>query len=226
LKRNTRCTAPLPRLAGILSAAGALCLLLSPLTATAQNAPHKNAAKPAAAVSTAPMDTQDAANAILADSVSGLRAQVDRHFHEGEYNHIVNLERIIVQAEPADYHAYEDSAWLLWSMDRNAEAVAFLKQGLQANPKTFEFYDELGAHYLTRLHDAKSALPYYEQAIKFKCPFFTWNNLAHCYEKTNQWDKAVEAWQSAAKFPNNLIAVRRLERARHRLPQNSNGSTR
>ncbi len=217
----TRNTDRKPLWNNLLHAAGAICLaasgaLLLPQTASAQNASHKSSP---AAISEVPNDPEIAANAVLADTFSEMREQVDRHFHKGEYNHIVNLERVIVQGEPNDYHAFEDSAWLLWSMDRTPESVAFLKQGLQANPNTFEFYDELGMHYLTHMKDPVTALTYYEQAVKFKCPFFTWNNLAHCYEKTNQWDKAVKAWETASQYPGDDIARVHLRRAEATLAQ-------
>ena len=89
-----------------------------------------------------------------------------------------------------------------------------MKQGIQANPKTYYLYDELGSHYWIRLKDPKTALPYYEKAVLFKCPWLTWHNLAHCYEKTNQWDKAVGAWEAAARYTDDPIAASRLERAR------------
>lgn len=235
MKQIVSSTRSLQLLTGISRAAGVLCLaaagaILLPQTVSAQgafsgpaahfsaaHATAKNTSQASTTVSNQPMDPEDAANAVLADTFMQMREQVDNHFHKGEYNHIVNLERIVVQGEPGDYHAYEDSAWLLWSMTRNDDAIAFLKQGLKANPDTFELYDELGSHYLTLMKDPKDALPYFEKAVTFKCPFFTWHNLAHCYEKTNQWDKAVKAWQTATQYPEDNLAPVRLRRAQAEL---------
>jgi tetratricopeptide (TPR) repeat protein len=164
-----------------------------------------------------PVTQQMLAEAILGDSMRDLDERIDAHFHKGEYSHCINLNRILVQGIPQDVEAYGNAAYLLWSTDHNDEAIAFLKQGITANPSNYYLYDELGMHYALLMKDPARGLPYYEQAVKFDCPALTWNGLANCYEKTNQWDKAVEAWQSAAKFPNNLIAVRRLDRARNRL---------
>jgi len=58
------------------------------------------------------------------------------------------------------------------------------------------------------------AIPYYEQAVKFKCPYFTWHGLAHAYEKTNQWDKAVAAWQTATNYQDDDVAAVNLRRAK------------
>ncbi len=161
-----------------------------------------------------PASSQETADSILADSLDDLFEQTDAHFHEGEYNHVVNLNRIVVQGDPHRVEAYSNSAWLLWSSARNDEAITTLKVGIKANPNSFYMYDELGNHYLLNLKDPVSALPYFEQAVRFSPPTFTtWQNLARCYEKSNQWDKAVEAWRKATFFPQALRADYFLKRA-------------
>ena len=156
-------------------------------------------------------------DAILAQSLRDMHEVMDQHFHKGEYNHIINMSRVLVQGDPADLNSYQDSAWLLWSTDHNPEAIAFLQQGLKANPNTFSMYDELGTHYSTLMKDYRTALPYLQKAVTFTCPYTTWHTLAHCYEHTNQWDKAVSAWQAAAKYPDDRLAPARLVRARAEL---------
>lgn len=156
-------------------------------------------------------------DSILSGVMEDLWDQTDEHFHKGEYNHVINLSRVIVQAEPQRLDAYGNAAWLLWSTDRNADAIAFLKQGLSANPKTYYMYDELGAHYFTRLHDPKAAIPYYEKAATFNCPFATLHALANCYEKTDQWAKSVTMWTRATKFKADKLAPVRLKRAQAEL---------
>ncbi len=161
-----------------------------------------------------PASAQETADAIVADSLGRLFDQTDEHFHQGEYNHVVALDRIVAQGDPHNVETYANSAWLLWSTDRNDEAIATLKQGIKANPDTYYMYDELGSHYLMRLHDPVSAAPLYEKAVTFPCPYTTWHNLAHCYEKTKQWDKVVTAWEGAAQYGNDSLAQPRLARAR------------
>ena len=204
----------------------------NPKTARAQgasrplNAPLHRTSKPKTAPKRAKVHLTPAqtADAILADTLDQVSEQGDRHFHEGEYNQIINLNRFIAQGNPGDLDAYANNAWLLWSTDRNDEAVTMLKQGLKANPDTYYMYDELGVHYLVRMKDPKTALPYFEQAIKFECPYNTWHSLAACYEKTNQWAKAVSAWESATKFKDDHLAPVRLERARKKLASQSSGN--
>jgi len=169
------------------------------------------------AVKARPVSPQLASEAIIADVLQQVWDQTDEHFHEGEYNHVVNLSRIVVQGDPQNVEAYSNSAWLLWSTDRNDEAVEILKQGVTANPRTYYMYDELGMHYATRRRQYASALPLYEQAVKYPCPFQTWNGLANCYEKTNQWEKAVAAWEKGASIPEDGVARVRLSRAKKHL---------
>jgi tetratricopeptide (TPR) repeat protein len=176
-----------------------------------------------------PLAQQQLADAIIDDALTRLWEQSDQHFHEGEYNHAINLNRVVVQGDPRNVAAYENSAYLLWSTDRSDEAVTLLKSGVKANPKHYSLYDELGWHYYNNKKDPTKAIPYYEQAVKYNPPFFTWHNLARCYERTNQWEKAVKTWEVAAKFPaqtpgatRNVPAENALARARAELAKRRN----
>jgi tetratricopeptide (TPR) repeat protein len=167
---------------------------------------------------TANISQQDLADVVLRDTLDQVEVQADAHFHKGEYNHIINLNHIIVEGDPKDMDAFGNAAHLLWSTDRNEEALAFLKQGLAANPDNYYMYDEIGNHYFHHLRDPVSAIPYYEKAVKYQnCPFMSWNSLAHCYEKTNQWEKAVHAWETANNYTGNVAGPSNLKRARAEL---------
>src|SRR5579871_6542159 len=141
--------------------------------ATAQNGPKKFDPKPSASFSNqgphakakphtaGPVEQQDVSDAVLGDTLNLLAMdKVDEHHHKGEFNHIINLYAIVVQGDPHNCDAYSNSAWLLWSSDRNDQAIAVLKKGITANPDRYDMYDELGTHYWIHLHDAQSALPY------------------------------------------------------------------
>ncbi len=176
--------------------------------------PKAGKASKAQTIKLYPTSAQETADAILADSLRQIYEKADDHFHEGEYNHAININRIVVQGDPHNVEAYGTAALLLWSTDRNDQAIAFLQQGIQANPDTYYLYDEMGAHYWLHLRDASTAIPYYEKAVKFKCPWATWHSLALCYEKTEQWDKSVSAWEGATRYPDDKLAPIRLERAK------------
>src|SRR5947208_8515734 len=74
---------------------------------------------------------------IVSGVLDDIHIYMDRHFHKGEYNHTLNLIKMAVAADPSDLNAYADGGYLLWSMDRDEEALALYKQGLKANPKTY-----------------------------------------------------------------------------------------
>jgi tetratricopeptide (TPR) repeat protein len=161
---------------------------------------------------------QDRADAIAAEALGLIYDQAnDEHYHKGEYNHIINLNQIVVEGDPTNLEAYANNAYLLWSTSQNDRAVATLKKGLAANPKGYYMYDELGNYYRLHFRDFKSAVTYFEKATKFDCPFSTWHGLALCYEKLGQWDKAVETWKTACRFPEDKLAPIRLKRAQAEL---------
>lgn len=166
------------------------------------------------------------ADAIAADVLRELYDQADEHFHKGEWNHMINTNQIIMEGDPHNEEVYANNAYYLWSSDREPQAIETLKRGLSANPDDFYLYDELGQHYLLHDKDYATALTYFEQAVKFKCPFTTYHGLAHCYEHTAQWDKAVDAWEKASRYPGDLIAKVQLGRARARLAQAKTGQNR
>lgn len=194
-----------------LRAAGAVVALL--LTLTTIGAAAK--AQGASANGVAKVD------AILDDVTEGLVEMTDRHFHKGEYNHIVHLCRMVVAAHPQDTESYSNAGYLLWSMNRDAEAIALYELGLKNNPNTFFMYDELGQYYAMRKKDYPRAIFYYEKAIACKdCVPLSWHGLAIAYEKTGQKDKALAAWKHAASLKNNPNAasarmhLQRLEKGR------------
>jgi tetratricopeptide (TPR) repeat protein len=166
---------------------------------------------------------QELTDAILGAAMNDMWIQADRHFHEGEYNHVVNLSHVIVQGDPHNLEAFSNSAYLLWSTGRNEDAEAILKEGIAANPTSFYMYDEMGRYWFLERRDPKSAIPYFETATKYDCPGSTWHSLANCYEKASQWDKAVAAWSKATLFENNAIANVRLKQARERLAKQKAG---
>jgi tetratricopeptide (TPR) repeat protein len=144
------------------------------------------------------------AESIIDDVVKRLWVQADRHWHEGEYNHIVNLYRVSAASRPNLVDAYSNAGYLLWSMNRDDEAVAFYEQGLKSNPETYHLFDELGFYYYNRKKDYPRAITYYEKAIMCKdCEPFTLHMLAHAYERTRQPDKALKIWERAAAITDN-----------------------
>lgn len=163
---------------------------------------------------------EELADAILGQALADLVEQTDQHFHEGEYNHIINLNRVIVQGDIHNMDAYSDNLWLIWNRDDADEAIAFIKEGIQKNPKTYFLYDELGLHYSIRLKDHKLAIPYFLKATAMTdCPKQTFKNLAHSYGYTDQWAKAAEIWKKLVSFYGDDVSKRQLRNAQQKLAE-------
>lgn len=164
-------------------------------------------------------------DAIADDVANRLVVVTDMHWHKGEYNHIVNLSRMIVAEQPDNVEVYANAGWLLWSMKRDDEAVALYKQGAAANPRSYYMYDELGNYYYTRKKDWRSASVYFEKAAECKdCQPQTLHMLAHSYERAGRLEKALATWKRAATRKNNPAAgaaVRNMQRVQRLIDQRS-----
>jgi len=172
----------------------------------------------AACLPAAAQNERNAVEGICGEAIRLVYVQADRHWHKGEYAHLVNLNRMIIAAIPKFIDAYVDSSWLLWSMGRIDEAEALYDQGIAANPDSYAIYYEKGFHLLTRSKDVKGALKLLEEAAsKPDCDPIVLHTLAHAYEKDGQLQKALETWNRAADNPANPgQAAARLNRDRVR----------
>ena len=150
-----------------------------------------------------------AQSSAIADAViNDLVKYADLHWHKGEYSHIVNLDKMIVAAQPDNVDTFANAGWLLWSMNRDAEAVALYEQGLKANPNSYYMYDELGYYYFNRKKDYAKAIHYYEQAAtRPDVSPETLHLLAHSYERTGKLKLCLETWDRARKMPGQTNAA-------------------
>src|SRR5689334_2742863 len=68
------------------------------------------AQKPAAA-----SKPPDKIEGIVDEAVENLMNQMDRHWHRGEYRHVINICKVMSAARPDMTDAYINAGWLLWS---------------------------------------------------------------------------------------------------------------
>mgnify|MGYP005849482095 CR=1 FL=1 len=159
-------------------------LLLAPLAAKGQDADH--------------------VEAMVDDCLDQLYVVSDRHWHKGEYNHLVNINRMVIAGRPTFTEPYVNAGWLLWSMDRDDEAVALYDAGIAANPNTYVVYYEKGFYLITRKKDWKNGLLLLEKAASIPdCARIVLHTLAHAYERNGQLEKALETWNKAASDTAN-----------------------
>ncbi len=219
------CLCPALALVALTLALPAHCSQATPAKPTKRS--FSNPARDADAKSALPANRQatqeELTDAVLGDTMRELWEQADVHGHQGEYNHVINLCRIVGQGDPHNVEAFATPAYLFWSTGRNDDAEAILRDGIDANPSTYYMYNEMGRYWQLERKDYKAAVPYYEKAVKFDCPFTTWNSLANCYERTGQLEKAIAAWEKATLFPDDPVAIVRLKSARAKLARQKRG---
>ncbi|GIV15691.1 MAG: hypothetical protein KatS3mg022_1126 [Armatimonadota bacterium] len=160
-----------------------------------------------------PAEVQKRIDAIFDGMVDRCIVQMDKWWHDGQHEHLINMTYFVIAFDPHNLSLYENAGWLLWSSNRDDEAVALYQRGLRNNPNTYDMYYELGQYYYIRKKDYAKAREYLEQAIKFPCEWFVWNTLGHVYARLGERQKAVETWQELLRrFP--MMPIDQMEAVR------------
>lgn len=173
----------------------------------------KKPAKPAAVTPPSRAQALTQVDGITNRVVDKLWETTDHYWHDGDYNRIVALVRVCVEADPSFAEAYSSGAWLLWSMGDTPAADAMLEQGLKNNPKSWDMPYELGWHlYNTRRY--KEALPFLQASVKYSnAPAQPWKVLAHCYDRLGRWGESAATWKAVVeKFPKDVAGPPNLQR--------------
>lgn len=168
---------------------------------------------------TAPLESSKTqVNTIVSKVVDGLWEEADHFWHEGDYQRIIDLARVIVEADPTFNEAYATSAWLLWSLGDIPGSDAFLEYGIQRTNDKGDLNYEFGRHlYTTKRY--KAAEPYLKRSVSYANAQPTWySTLGHTYRQLKDYDNAVKIWTIVVeKFPRfvsgppNLARVKALK---------------
>ena len=152
------------------------------------------------------------------DVISGaLWVRADEFFHNGDYQEIIPLVRLITWLDPHNIDVYNTGAWHMdynftdekqRSDKRNLPlSVQLLKEGIAKNPDRWDLYFELGwVHYNRKLEDFDNSLKYIKEATKhdgydsntgkrIPRPEFVDRMLAHAYEASGDFDGAIRQWE-------------------------------
>jgi tetratricopeptide (TPR) repeat protein len=168
--------------------------------------------------------TRESANAmadrVLGKVVDGLWEVSDHYWHDGDYNRIVAMGRIIVEIDPGFDEAFDVCAWLLWSMGDTLGAERLLEYGVKKTPNKGVFYANLG-HHLNRTKRYAEALPYFEKAAKLGgIDAAAYATLGHLYTRAGKHKEAVETWKEVVRrFPAFPAGPKNLKAAEQRLGQ-------
>lgn len=201
-----------PLCAGLAAAAAFVLIAAAAPPRAARGA---QSGKPNTASAAARRESLTQVDGITNRVVDALWVRSDHFWHDGDYNRIIAINRVIVEADPHFVDAYQNGSYILWSLGDVPGADAFLRLGVARNPKRYEIYSEMGQH-LFRTKRFRDAVPYLQKATAYKsAPPSAWGMLAHCYERVGRLDDAIAAWQQIVKrfptFPPGPPNLRRTE---------------
>lgn len=157
--------------------------------------------------------------------------RADEFFHEGNYQAIVPIVRLVTWLDPHNIDVYTTGAWHLdynFVDEKNQlsdkryipASIALLKEGIRNNPDIYDLYFELGwTHYNKKVMDQENALKYIEMACKYDArdpntgrhvgrPEFVDRMLAHAYEKVGRFDDAIAQWHKARAHIVELLKTK------------------
>jgi len=167
--------------------------------------------------------TADKLEAIQTDGIESrvvdrVWSNTDAYFHAGDYNRIISLLRVCVEADPEFDEAYSCGAWLLWSMGDKPAANAFLDYGIKRAKNKWLAHYTFAENLMVR-REYKDALPHLQFATQSPyAPVIAWKQLAHAYEHTGNLKKSLETWQYIVKkFPDEPAAPVNLKRVQGKL---------
>lgn len=155
---------------------------------------------------------------------------IERLWHQGEYDRIFDLFRIITTVKPDDVEAWSLGGWVLINTvapkytgeEKNGiveYGVDFIRQGIAKNPESARLYYEVAWFFYNR-GGMDKALEYLEKAEEFGYDFKTGHLKAHIYMKKGIKDAAIREWEKIReRFPENK---RIAERFIKELEQKSN----
>ncbi len=142
----------------------------------------------------------------------------DAFFHEGNYDAILPLIRLITWLDPNWLDPYATGAWHLTynftDTDQRSDrrylpaGVALLDEGIANNPAIYDMYKEAGWLNFDKIKDYDEAVKYYERGREADPNYDTTqigHQLAHSYERAGRLDDAEKAWEENIKRHEAIV---------------------
>lgn len=158
-------------------------------------------------------------------AVSGFRqviagllwVRADSFFHQGNYDAILPLVRIITWMDPNFLDVYSTGAWhMMYNFtdefqrsDRRylPAGLALLEEGIRNNPNLWDLYADAGWTYYDKVKDFDESVSHYQAGLLAKNPdnHRIGHGLAHALEHMGRIDAAIAAWEAARQRHQKLL---------------------
>ena len=142
----------------------------------------------------------------------------DAFFHQGNYDAILPLIRLITWMDPNWLDPYATGAWHMMynftDTDQRSDrrylpaGMALLREGIDNNSTTYDMYKEAGWNSFDKIKDYAESAKYYADAEKNDPNFDitqVGHPLAHCYERMGETDKAIAQWEDCIRRHKALL---------------------
>ncbi len=133
------------------------------------------------------------------------------YWHTGGWDEVIALCRRIIEIDPHFVEAYNGAAWMLWSMDRDEEAVELYRAGIAANPDEFVIHHEFGMYYRHQ-EQWDEAAEQFRKSVERGAPRYFQHMLPGALERGGRKREALAEWRALLeRMPDDPIAKRHIE---------------
>jgi tetratricopeptide (TPR) repeat protein len=165
-----------------------------------------------------PRDTSSAPAVELWTEFAGqMDLATDYWWHAGDYDQCCEVMQTGIFFTPQRVDLYDNTAWLQWSLGRDAVALELLNRCLECNPDDWRAQFNLGLHLFNTKRYAQ-ALPHLQVASSGCCTWCEPTHLyAHALEYLKRPHEALPVWEECMRrFPNDTVGQRNLDRVRQK----------
>lgn len=164
----------------------------------------------------------------MQQAVAGLLwVRADEFFHEGDYDAILPMVRMVTWLDPHNLDVYITGAWhLAYNFTDSNErsdrryipaAQKLLEEGDANNPGVYDIAFELGWQNTDKIKDYVRAHKWYRICayerkaadergeLTKPVPMFVWHQLAHSLARLGRIDECIEVWRKALAMSNELV---------------------
>lgn len=164
----------------------------------------------------------------MQQAVAGLLwVRADEFFHEGDYDAILPMVRMVTWLDPHNLDVYITGAWHLAYNFTDANersdrryipaAQKLLEEGDANNPNVYDIAFELGWQNTDKIKDYVRANHWYRICayerkgadergrLTKPVPMFVWHQLAHSLTRLGRIDEAIDVWRKALAMSNELV---------------------